>query len=89
MAGAFVVEAVGGGEAGPVGVGAATHQGGHAMPVQRPCLAEVHKVQHYLLTCTSEAEHQCCALSPPEVGTLMTTMLAQLTSCVMSCLTSL
>lgn len=51
VAGALVVEAVGGGQAGPVGVAAAAHQGGHAVPVQRPGLAEVHKVQYHLLTC--------------------------------------
>ena len=56
VAGAFVVEAVGGGQAGPLGVAAATHQGGHAVPVQRPRLAEVHKVQHNLLTCETQAE---------------------------------
>ena len=55
VAGAFVVEAAVGGEAGPVGLGAAAHQGGHAMPVQRPRLAEVHKVQHHLLTCRCRA----------------------------------
>lgn len=80
MARAFVVEAVGGGEAGPTGVGAAAHQGGHAVPVQRPCLAEIDKVQYHLLTCTPEAEHHCYALSPASSRTLTTATLAQFMS---------
>ena len=54
VAGALVVEAVGGGQAGPLGVGAAAHQGGHSMPVQGPSLAEIDKVEHHILTCRSK-----------------------------------
>ena len=70
MAGAFVVEAVGGGETGPIGVSATAHQGGHTMPVQRPCLAEIDKTQHQLLTCRPETENHCHALPPPSSCTL-------------------
>ena len=52
MAGALVVEAVAGGQARPVGLACAAHQGGHATSVQRPGFAEVHKVQDHPLTYT-------------------------------------
>lgn len=58
VAGALVVEAVGGGQAGPLGVAAAAHQGGHAVSIKRPRLAEVHKVQNNLLTCAPQARAQ-------------------------------
>ena len=51
VARALVVEAVARRQARPLRLAAAAHQRGHAMPVQRPRLAEVHKVEHHLLAC--------------------------------------